>query len=280
MFYIYRDNRILLHLITAIIALSVISYNCEGINDQRIELFQDIIRQYRPSFLCLQKTWLLDTNSSLLNLVSNEYNAFSISGAHERDKILYGSSPGGVAVLVDTTIVKNIKPITQASKRVCAVECNYNNMHIIVVSFYMPCDTQYNYICEEYLDVLNELKLLLYKDDYDEILLTGDWNTDFNRNNMQSKELLNFVNRSKLFVIPQNGTFTFQTRNMLSRSMIDHMFVLEGGSLSRHCEPTEHIDSGINLSSQVPLLGKFNIENIYSRKCKSREKVKGNACPV
>ena len=109
---------------------------------------------------------------------------------------------------------------------------------------------------------------------YDEILLTGDWNTDFNRNNMQSKELLNFVNRSKLFVIPQNGTFTFQTRNMLSRSMIDHMFVLEGGSLSRHCEPIEHIDSGINLSSHVPLLGKFNIENIYSRKCKSRENIK------
>ena len=122
--------------------------------------------------------------------------------------------------------------------------------------------------------MLNELELLLYKDEYDEILLRGDWNTDFNRNNMQSKELLNFVNRSKLFVIPQNGTFTFQTRNMLSRSMIAHMFVLEGGSLSRHCEPIEHINSGINLSSHVPLLGKFNIENIYSRKCKSRENIK------
>ena len=91
---------------------------------------------------------------------------------------------------------------------------------------------------------------------------------------MQSKELLNFVNRSKLFVIPQNATFTFQTKHMLLRSMIDHMFVLEGGSLSRHCEPIEHIDSGINLSSHVSLLGKFNVENIYSRKCKPRENIK------
>ena len=150
----------------------------------------------------------------------------------------------------------------------------YNNMHIIVVSLYMSCDAQSNSICEEYLDVLNEWELLSYKDEYGEILLTGDWNTDFNRNDMQSKELLNFVNRSKLFVIPQNGTLTFQTRNILSRSMIDHMFVLEGGSLSRHCEQIQHIDSGINLSSHVPLLGEFNIENIYSRKCKSRENIK------
>ena len=70
----------------------------------------------------------------------------------------------------------------------------------------MPCDVQSNSICEEYLDVLNELQLLLYKDEYDEILLTGDWTTDFNRNNIQGKELLNFVNRSKSFAIPQNGT--------------------------------------------------------------------------
>ena len=67
---------------------------------------------------------------------------------------------------MDTTTVKNIKPITLASKRVCAVECNFNNMRIIAVSLYMPCDAQSNSICEEYLDVLNELELLLYNDEY------------------------------------------------------------------------------------------------------------------
>ena len=80
----------------------------------------------------------------------------------------------------------------------------------------------------------------------------------------------NYVKRRKLFVILQHGTFTFQTRNMLSRSMIDHMFVLEGGLLSMNCEPIEHIDSGTNLSSHVPLLGKFNIGNRYSRKRHSK----------
>ena len=149
------SNRFAFNLIIAVMALSVISYNCEGINDQRIDFFQDIIRQYRPSFLCLRETWLIDTNSSLLNRVSNGYSAFSVSGAHERDKILYGIPPSGVAVLVDTTTtVTNIKPITLAIKRACAVECNYNNMRIIIVSLYMSCDAQCNSICEEYLAVL------------------------------------------------------------------------------------------------------------------------------
>ena len=75
-------------------------------------------------------------------------------------------------------------------------------MCIIVVSLYMSCDAQSNSIHEEYPNVLNELELLLYKVEYDEIFLTGDWNTDFNRNDMQIKQLSNFVNRSKLFVIP------------------------------------------------------------------------------
>ena len=44
---------------------------------------------------------------------------------------------------------------------------------------------------------------------------------------------------------------------------------MEGGSLSRYCEPIEHIDSGINLTRHVPLVEKINIYiyiYIYSSK--------------
>ena len=43
-------------------------------------------------------------------------------------------------------------------------------MRIIVVYLYKLCDAQSNSISGEYLDVLYELELLLYKDEYDEIL--------------------------------------------------------------------------------------------------------------
>ena len=50
------------------------------------------------------------------------------------------------------------------------------------------------------------------------------------------------------------------------------MFVLEYGSLSRHCEPVEHIDSSINLSSHVPLFGKFKLK-IFIAENVNQEKV-------
>ena len=45
---------------------------------------------------------------------------------------------------------------------------------------------------DEYIEVINDLEYMLESDEHDEYLFMGDWNSDFNRNNTQSKELTNF----------------------------------------------------------------------------------------
>ena len=114
--------------------LSIISYNCEGINHQRKDFLQDVIKRYQPIFLCLQETWLLDSNSHVLNDVSSHYKPFSVSGVDEQDKILAGRVPGGVAVLVNTDVISKMKPIVLSSRRICAVECVHNGRNVVIAS--------------------------------------------------------------------------------------------------------------------------------------------------
>ena len=118
----------------------------------------------------------------------------------------------------------------------------------------MPCDKQSNHISDEYIEVINDLEYMLESDEHDEYLFMGDWNSDFNRNNTQSKELTNFLERNGLMAVPHSDTFTYQSHDLKNRSLIDHIFVLESGQYSHNCGPIQHLHHGCNLSSHIPLI--------------------------
>lgn len=238
---------------------SVISYNCEGINGQRIAYIQDIINQYNPLFLCLQETWLVDSNAAILDTISPQYKSYTVAGVDERSKILSGRVPGGVAVLIDTARVSNVKPIPLHSKRICALQCTNQGVDTIIASVYMPCDTQTSQISNEYIETINDLEYMIECYDNHEIILSGDWNTDFHRNNTQSKELTNFILRNELIIIDHNGNFTYQSRDLRSRSLIDHIFISGSDVYTKDIKPIEHIHSGCNLSTHIPLLCRMNV---------------------
>ena len=118
----------------------------------------------------------------------------------------------------------------------------------------MPCDKQSNYISDEYFEVINDLEYMLESDEHDEYFFMGDWNSDFNRNNTQSKELMNFLDRNRPMAVPHSDTFTYQSHDLKNRSLIDHIFILESGQYSHNCGPIQHLQHGCNLSSHTPLI--------------------------
>ena len=147
-----------------------------------------------------------------------------------------------------------MKPIVLSSRQICAVECVHNGRNVVIASVYMPCDKQSNHISDEKIEVINDLEYMLESDEHDEHLFMGDWNSDFNRNNTQSKELTNFLERNGLMAVPHSGTFTYQSHDLKNRSLIDHIFVLESGQYSHNCGPIQHLHHGCNLSLHIPLI--------------------------
>ena len=96
----------LFKLLTMMAGLSLLSYNCEGTGAQKIEYIQDVIKQYCPSLMCFQETWLIDSNHNVLDHISNDYRSFSVFGVDHQSKILSGRAYGCVAILVNNASLK------------------------------------------------------------------------------------------------------------------------------------------------------------------------------
>ena len=67
-----------------------------------------------------------------------------------------------------------------SSRRLCGVLLVLNNFKILLFNVYMPCDTSYDESNEtKFADVLNEISITCIKRDVDQVIIRGDFNTDF-----------------------------------------------------------------------------------------------------
>ena len=57
----------------ATIDLSVLSYKCDGFSKQKSDFLCDLINEIDPDIICVQETWLLDSNSGSLGDVSEQF---------------------------------------------------------------------------------------------------------------------------------------------------------------------------------------------------------------
>ena len=157
------------------------SYNCSGSNRSSAFL-HDFIDSTKMQILCLQETWLLDSNIEKLGTLSDQYQYTGKSGIDAGETILPGRPPGGVAVLWRKALGHRVHIINVNNRRICAIRFEINNMHILVVCVYLPCDRQSNTnIHPDYPSCINCLEELFSTYDSDDIIVCGDWNTCINR---------------------------------------------------------------------------------------------------
>ena len=67
-----------------------------------------------------------------------------------------------------------------SSRRLCGVILVIHTFKILLFNVYMPCDTSYDESNEtKFADVLNEISIICNKHDVDQVIIGGDFNTDF-----------------------------------------------------------------------------------------------------
>ena len=230
--------------------LSFATYNLHGFK-QGSSYLVDLCNN--NDVVLIQEHWLAAFDLHKLDDLCNTMLCFSssaldnaISRGHLR-----GRPYGGVAIYVKLALAQCTRLIT-ASERYIIIMMN----DVLVINVYLPCDNA-EFAQERYIEclasIVNDISELQYKD----IIVGGDFNTDFTIGYAMKSYLLNFANDLGIaFVDDKLSTdisrFTFRIESTGAGACIDHFAVSQ--SLYNRVMRVTIEDSGINLSDHCPVL--------------------------
>ena len=248
----------------------VVTYNCKNFNGAfRSEFVSKLLSKY--DFVCMQEHHLFESELCSFNdLCDGQGVMFTGTSAMDQCKFYRGRKFGGTAILWKAGFQHAVHKVQTVSKRISCVKIDlHNNISILLLNIYMPCDEGYsNAGFHEYQDILSEITVLVESHDATYTCIAGDLNTDLNRSTPHSNELLQFCSTEGLIPLVNNEvstvTHTFESAHG-SVSCIDHVLIsqnMSDGIRSYYC-----YDDVDNLSDHVPIVAEFEICHDYvSRK--------------
>ena len=110
------------------------------------------------------------------------------------------------------------------TRRACAVKLSVNdNVKLLIVCVYMPYDSQLvNQVNVEYEEVIHCVEGRIQSTDCNGVLLCGDWNTSFERDNDQTKSLNEFIDRCNVKVAWKHIKAIYDNCQSLFRSLVTY----------------------------------------------------------
>jgi len=195
------------------------------------EYISDVLTNTNCDIICLQETWLLDYNLHKLGDVHNDYLFYGKSGVDSKASILCGRPYGGVAILYEKSIAKYVETVSIQSNRVTGVTvCINSAMSVLVLCVYLPCDNYSQTVTNiEYEHIMNVIECTINATTCDAVIVCGDFNTSFERDNCQTRCLSEFMKRHNFrsgWDIPSAvWDYTYDNLALNHRSCIDHFIV-------------------------------------------------------
>jgi len=88
-------------------------------------------------FMLIQEHWLADSQLNVLGELHPQFLVTDVSG-FDNSAVLSGCPYGACAILWRSSLVANVSPVTECSRRVCAVRITTNDWKLLLVNCYMP----------------------------------------------------------------------------------------------------------------------------------------------
>ena len=211
---------------------NICSFNCEGIK-RTSDYLSQFLNSSKCDIICLQEIWLLDSTIDYLNTLHSDYMYIGIAGQDSNDSILSGRPKGGVAILYNKILIRNIIRLKSINRRVCGVIINFtNNFTCMLLNVYFPCDNYSNTtVASDYIDYIEYIESLYNSHDCNAYIFCGDYNTSFERNNAHALYLSDFLSRNNLFLSWNHDSavqdYTYVNHSLGHRSCIDHVILSE-----------------------------------------------------
>jgi len=245
--------------------LTIGTLNTNGTGTDRIKYINKVMEEC--DVLCIQEHWLL--NDQLPTLSKNVLNV-CIHGVSGMDgcNILKGRPYGGCAILWKKDIKCSVTPLILLSNRVCGIKLELNDQSYFLYCVYMPVDGQND---DEYRDVLQCINASVTENNFQNIIIAGDFNTDLSRMNSKNTEVMcQFLNDEHLVpgctLACTKCDYTYESKINRNRSVIDH--IIFSNSLVDKVFRYEAIHDGDNLSDHCLVISKFKTENAVRRNTK------------
>ena len=162
----------------------ITTFNCQGFKDRMYEYVKDIFNIC--DILILQETWLYNFEHSNFINVLPDCQYYAVSAMDETVLGRKGRPFGGCSILWHKNLSLSVSPITTTSNRICAVEFKSDKTKLMLINVYMPNDDNSDTNYDIYGDVLSQISSIICDYEHD-IIIGGDLNVDFTRNNSKNR---------------------------------------------------------------------------------------------
>ena len=248
--------------------LKYASFNCQGFKTRMLKYVENKFKIC--DVLLLQETWLYNFEHKLFKKILPDCQYHAVSAMDETEIQRTGRPAGGCAVIWKKNLEVSVTPINTNSPRICAVTMKSENTKLLIMSVYMPNDDNSHSSYEEYGEVLYEISSIVEQYDEYDIVIGGDLNVDFSRNNSRNLNLLKrFLHLEDLECRTLdiiNGNYTRVVSN--SRSFLDHFILSKNIKYSN----VQVLYDGDNLSDHNPVTIHTNhkVRNTKPNPCQYR----------
>ena len=261
-------------------SLRLVSYNCRGwrSGSNYVKLL------LQSCDLCfVQEHWLFREHLGSLN-ISNDFLSVGVSGM-DSSEILVGRPFGGCGILYRKSLSPVIRRIFTSSQRLCAISLTLHNsldnspFAILFVCVYLPTDYSNVASHTAFAESIGELDGIISAENFDNIIIAGDFNTDLSRPGSNFTTLTSFMSSHKLVCVNKlyNIKFTYRKDDFSCFSSPDH--ILTYSNFSNLIDSVFTLDPVENFSDHLPLHFSLQLPDFLSFPCPRNPSVNSHCHP-
>ena len=245
--------------------ICVTSYNSRGFSEEKqefiktLQLFSDIL-VIQEHFLLTSKTKNHSNTNKIVKSLGQHFDMYIAAAVKENNAVHGGRGKGGLATLWRKELTKYVTQIKSDNFRLQATKFSLPSGHLLIINSYLPCDPGHdNYDDQELQLVLAEIRRMVDISNCHNILVAGDLNCDFSRQNRFVRTIRDFFEDIGLVSFwAQDDNENISNNNGASYlSKIDHFISNE--RVYNAVVEASVIHSGENLSDHSPIFCKLNV---------------------
>ncbi len=235
--------------------LRLASYNCKGWSNGKSAV-SDLLDSH--DICVIQEHWLFTEHLMELNF-NPDFRMVGVSGM-DSSTLLYGRPYEGCAILFRKSLSDSITVFCTNANRFCAVRlCDNRGHSVLLICVYLPTDYNNRSSRDEFLFVLAELEGFIQAQQFDSLLIVGDFNVDLDRDRFNTEQLVSFIGEFNLvsvdYCFRSRVVYTFEGPNG-SKSWLDH--IISSRPLDGCFTSVQKLDLSSDFSDHFPLSGVFD----------------------
>ena len=260
------------------------SYNSRGFDIIKQQFCMELINIDKNStpILCNQENFVLKGNGHLIRRAIPNFHVFIKPAKKDH---LDGRPINGMFIAIPENLRNKAKDISPNNDRVQAILLDANQSKLMIINVYFPQDPKtkvYN-LDSDFEDVLATLESLTDNYQCNNVLIVGDLNADYKRDNGRVKRLDTFLSNNNLEVAWNSYvvdyTHEFEVKDTTYTSTIDHVLwssnmsknILDAGVSHHPSNTSDHspiycrIKNTCAAGAQVPLQEKGDNKSVNTK---------------